>query len=333
MRRRSDRLTAMDVGKAGWNKAMQEPVPGNPVACLEELGIQVDYVRDDEIQGRCPAHPKNLGKLDRGGHWSVNITTGDHNCFACGFYGPFVTLVEYVRGRGREDAVDWINERGSIERARLMLEGGYIEDIAEPEVEITEADMALYVEVPEWACQNRDLDPESCDFYGVRWDEETYHWIIPIRDPWTGKLWGWQEKGEEDRYFNNYPKHMQKSLTLFGFQQLQDDETAILVESPLDVVRLHTAGFPGGVACFGDRVSQEQMDLLNEVTSRILVAMDNDDAGERSSKMLHKHWSSRFRLRFLNYGRLDVKDVGDMDDEEIAEAVKTSFSGVLARFD
>lgn len=317
-----------EVGKKGW-RSREEPVPGNPQACLEELGVQVDYVKDDEIYARCPKHWENLGKQDKGGHWSVNVNTGDHNCFACGFRGPFVLVVEEMLNCDRDDAVSWVKERGSIERARMILSGEYITDLNEPE-KITEADLALMIQPPDWACEERVIDPDIAAEYGVLWDPEHDYWIIPIRDPWTGELWGWQEKGH--KHFYNFPEHMQKSKTLFGIHQCEPGDTIFLVESPLDVLVLASLGYKA-VATFGAQISQVQMEILAEFTTRLVIALDNDEEGENSARGLQKWWSNQFRLRYFNYGRLRAKDPGEMDDDEIHEAIRTAVSGVLMRFD
>lgn len=314
----------------GWGSLLEDPIPGDVVKCLEELGIEVLKVENDEATGRCPAHFRLTGKEDRHPSWSVNTESGQHNCFSCGFRGPFVLIVQEAEGLSPDAAVAWVKARGSIDRAKKILTGGgvYVNELSEVEP-ITEADLALYVEVPTWACDDRWLDPESCDFYGVLWDEKKERWITPIRDPDTGRLWGWQEKGHRDRYFNNFPKDgVKKSKTLFGIQQLEGEE-AILVESPLDVVRIHSAGIAGAVSSFGARVSASQLYVLRQAgVKRLISALDNDRDGNKANEDL-RQGARGMRLRFWNYGDLEAKDPGDMDDEEIREAYATAYSSVL----
>lgn len=319
-------------GWDAWSRLVDTPVPGDVVRCLDELGVEILRVVDEEAHGHCPAHLRITGKIDRHPSWSVNTETGVHNCFACGFRGPFVTIVQEVLDCTREHAVDWIRERGSIERAdRGLGRGKYIHELAaEEEIPpVTEADLALYVEVPDWAADARDLDPAACDHYGVLWDANKDHWITPIRDPETGTLWGWQEKGQETRYFRNRPKEVPKSKTLFGLAQLTTN-TAILVESPLDAVRLYTAGLGGGVSSFGARVSDTQLALLVDAgVRRLISALDNDRDGIQANDDLRLRVRGRMRLSFFNYGQLDAKDPGDMTDEEIWEAYETAYSSIL----
>jgi DNA primase len=144
-------------------------------------------------------------------------------------------------------------------------------------------------------------------------------WVIPIRTA-QGKLLGYQRK--RGKYVENVPEDMRKSRTLFGIDVF-DGGTAILVESPLDVVRLTSAGVDGGVAAFGAGVSKYQMNLLLEEADEIVLALDNDEAGILSTQKLKATYGRRIPLLTLCYDYTpDAKDVGEMEkDSQIRRAV------------
>lgn len=322
----------------GWShRLLQDPVPGNVEACLQELGVEIRRVNHEEIEAYCPAHIDRVGKIDRKAKWAVNTETGRHNCFSCGFQGPFIVLVKHMLNVSDEEAISWIKARGSIERARRMLGGGVhisqVKDLAE---QITEADLALFTEVPEWACAERDLDPEAVDHFGVLWDPVHERWITPIRWASDNKLMGWQEKGtgKDKRHFKNHPTDMKKSLAVFGYDLLDGCDTAILVESPLDCPRIKTAGLDGAAGTFGADISDAQLDLICEHPDvrTIVSALDNDEAGDKTNRNLRRRINGRVRLRFWNYGNLSVSDPGEQDDEQIIESFETAYSSVLARW-
>jgi hypothetical protein len=135
---------------------------------------------------------------------------------------------------------------------------------------------------------------------------------------------GWQEKSE--RRFNNQPPGMRKSLTLFGIDRFPEGEIAILVESPLDAVRLHHEGYEGAVSSYGVRVSEAQMRLIVERTDDVLVALDDDEEGRvRGAELGWEPISDRVRTRTLDYSRCSGrKDVGEMTSEEIHAAIRGS---------
>lgn len=312
----------------GWGNIGQEPVPADVLEALQELNADVVREVNDEVIIHCAAHLNRTGHPDQHPSCSVNTETGYVNCFSCGWRGPFIVVVKELLGCDDDTAIEWIKERGgSIDHARTILHGGkFIEELAEEE--ITEADLALYVEVPEWAAYEKDLDPEVCDHYGILWDPKREHWIFPIRDPDTGRLWGWQEKAHEGRYFRNYPRSVKKSLTLFGIEQLEST-VAVLVESPRDVARLATAGVVCGVSSFGAGVSDAQLNLLVDAGVKILIsALDDDSDGTRYNDTLRARCRGRLRLRYWDYGTSGAKDPGDQTDRQIIWSFDNAYSSV-----
>lgn len=329
-------MARSSVVGSGWD-SIATPVPGDVYACMIELGVEVIRVTPPEIHGRCPMHVERTGAQDKHPSWSCNEDSGVFNCFSCGYAGPFVTLVEDLLDLDREDAVAWVRKRGGIERVRKALGQGnqpvYAHDLVDSgdtTKQVNEASLALFVRPPAAACEARGFTASDATQYGVLWDREDDLWIIPIRDPDTGELMGWQEKN--DRYFRNRPNSVKKSRTLFGIDVFEGG-TAILVESPLDVVRLHSAGVRGGLASFGVRASAEQMRLLRSVADDVIVALDNDRDGRSLEQALRRQYATRIGMRFLSYEHVsdDVKDIGDMTDAQIHRAIKDAYSSIVAR--
>lgn len=312
-----------------WD-AVGSPVPGNVTACLDTLGL--DYkILGDEIHMPCPMHEERTGKKDQHPSFSINSDEGYFNCFSCGYRGAFWVLVRDVQKSTEAEAKNWVRRRGGAERVRKYLEKRK-ERPAQVDTtkQINEASLALYVTPPRRECEERLFLPEDAEACGVLWDREREMWIIPVRDPDTGLLWGWQEKNA--RYFRNRPPGVAKSKTLFGLHTYEED-LAILVESPLDVARLHAAGFTAGLASFGAGVSDAQMSLIRDHFDTLIVALDNDTAGIETCARLRKEWSRRgLTLKFLDYSGTSAKDPGDMTDDELVAAVDGAYSSVVARF-
>jgi DNA primase len=195
---------------------------------------------------------------------------------------------------------------------------------------VTEADMALFVAPPTWALRERRLTREAAEAYGVLWDRDTQRWILPVRDPFTGKLWGWQEKGKD--WFRNWPKLIPKSETLFGYHLLERGCRAVLVESPLDAVRILAAGIPYAVASFGAAVSDTQLHLILDRCSGMVSALDNDNAGWARAAWLKEHTHRGVRLCYFDYTGIKGKDPGEMEDAEVWQGFTRSYSASKARF-
>ena len=286
---------------------------------LERLNIEVLNVNGSEIQGHCPAHVERTGKEDRNPSWWINADTGAHICFSCNFKGGLQGLVSYVNGFGFEEAKEWVQTGGPLSEMLAKALRPKAEAVLDP-ITISEAYLAPFTDPPEEALRSRGLNLVSAQHYGVLWNPRQLNWILPIRAAETGELLGWQEKGYKDRYFNNYPKGMKKSVSIFGYSQYTGGNM-IVVESPLDAVRLRSVGVFGGVSTYGCSVSKSQIDLIRGA-DRVIFAMDNDKAGSESSKELLKAcYGLGFEAWFFDYSGTDQKDVGGMSQFEIHQGL------------
>lgn len=288
---------------------------------LTRLGLAVVNIRGDEVQTECPAHLERTGHVDHNPSMWINADSGAFICFSCGFKGNTQYLISYVQGIEYEAASEWLS---GVDGLQLRLERAVL---AKPEREepetITESMLSAFKRPTVEMLRGRGLSPASADKYEVRYSESKDAWILPIRDPLSNALLGWQEKGVHGRYFKNYPKGVQKSRTLFGYNTYKGG-TMIVVESPLDAVRLSSVNVFGGVATYGSMVSKDQINLLRG-SDRVIVAMDHDEAGRESSKAILEY--SRiygFECLFFNYSQTDQKDVGGMSSGEILFGVENA---------
>jgi len=313
-------------------------------AALEALGIEYDE-RGHEANALCPAHLARTGKADNSPSWWINIETGQHLCFSCGYKGNLAQLVcdvneFYIEGwdkRFRYDydtAQQWLAQIHSIPIEQLleMVKAipNRLEAYPKP-LEMSEARLAVFVEPPTEALAARDLTEESAQAYGVLWDEAKKMWILPLREPHFNRLMGWQEKGTVDRTFRNRPAGLQRAKTLFGVD-VQDDNLVIIVESPLDCLRIHSAGQVGALATCGTTLSEEQIKLIRR-SDKVICAFDNpevDKAGKKASDEMRK-FARKYgiNLFFFNYGGSNKKDPGEMTDEEILWGIANAKSSIL----
>lgn len=309
------------------DRRRQERPPADLESALDDLGIEWKASGSGEALARCP-HPQHD---DSTPSWSVNLETGLHGCFSCGYVGNWQQLVRDVLGLSHDDAVAWTRKRQTVgTRQRISKDDSAIgagrRERETPVVD--ESELWRFVDPPAWAIRERRLTLAACQEYGVLWDAEEELWITPIRDPETNALWGWQEKAEDGRHFRNYPRGVHKSRTLFGLQLASQSTQTILVESPLDAVRIYAAGFRGAVSSFGVRVSDTQRALLvlrAGVGGGVLLALDNDSKGlDQTAHLL----TQLLRARAFNYQRLSTKDPGEMTDEQIAIGIRESIGAI-----
>jgi DNA primase len=300
---------------------------------LANLSIEAIRERGDEILAHCPMHKARTGKVDNNPSWWINNETGAHICFSCGFKGNLFSLVGEVKEFYIGEAIDyeaskqWLANIAevSIEELSERLKSMPNHVSIEQPIPMSEAKLALFTDPPEWALEKRGLTAEAARRYEVLWGPDNT-WVLPIRDPHNYELMGWQEKQEGVRSFKNKPVGVKKSKTLFGGQE-QNPDMVIVVESPLDAVRVASAGIIGAVATFGAIVSDYQVKLLR-YSDVVIAAFDNpniDDAGRKASEaMIVSARKYGITLKFFNYASTGIKDVGDMTNEQIQFGVETA---------
>lgn len=293
---------------------------------LLNLDVSLTAQRGDEVQGYCPMHKARTGKEDHNPSWWINTNTGAHICFSCGYKGNVYTLVADIKGIDYFDAKDFINEGAEVPLDALMKRikelPQYVPAAEEPII-MSEARLAVFTDPPESELRKRFIKPEDAKRSGVLWDASHSAWIVPIRDPNDYTLWGWQEKGARGRFFRNQPQGVKKSRTVFGVE-VMNTETLIVVESPLDVPRLASAGYPGAISTYGALISEEQAKIMRRA-NRVVAAFDKDDAGRHANELM-RGFARKYgiELSYFNYTGIDVKDPGDMTEQEIKQGMDTA---------
>ena len=195
---------------------------------------------------------------------------------------------------------------------------------------MSEARLAVFTDPPVNELKKRFLTVTTAKHHGVLWDPKNAAWILPIRDPNDYTLWGWQEKGSTGRFFRNQPAGVKKSKTVFGVEVMATD-ILVLVESPLDVVRLAAAGVEGAIATYGAILSEDQGKIMRR-SDKVIAAFDNDGAGKKACEQMHG-FARKYGmdLSFFNYDGIDVKDPGDMTIDEIHRGIETARPSILGK--
>ncbi len=276
---------------------------------LTSIGVEVKRA-GQEISAKCPVHLARTGKEDRSPSWSMNSDTGLWICYSCGAKGTLRQLATELTGKDDFEIVTQMME-SSVERLSMPQ----IE--RKPEVDIQQ--YLSFSPVPKRYLKSKNLTEEAAQKNGIRWNDSNKSWIIPIVS-YDNELMGWQEKGTD--FVLNHPTGVRKGQTLFGIERAKHS-TSIVVESPLDVVRFNSS-FDGMncLATFGAQVTSIQMQLLSLVSEKIIIATDNDQAGiDSAKKMFDSMPLLKGGVYWLKYSHTKAKDIGDMTDEELEEAI------------
>lgn len=281
--------------------------PDTTEEVLEQIGIKVASVGEFEISAKCPYHADNHPSF------SINAKTGLWICYQCSRAGTLEMLVQEIAGEDH-NPTEFLREvkHKAIKRKHT----GPIPE-KEPDLNpyVVYARYESFRRVPSWALDARYISRAACDLYGLKWSRG---WILPI---WSAnanvndisRLMGWQFKRLD--FVSNFPKQVKKSQTLFGLRELAySTKGVVVVESPLDVVRLASVEIPA-VSTYGAFVSLAQLQLLVSTFDRVVLALDNDTEGKAQTAKIFPRLA---RLVQTTKAVLpaEAKDPGDLTDKQ-----------------
>lgn len=263
-------------------------------------------------------HFKRTGREDRHPSWSISKRKYVHRCWSCGYRGSLTDLLTDLTGAAPEDLEQKLHEEGFL---RQM--GDFEKARREPEITLPTLTPwvldNIMVDLPFKLMALRYLKQAALAAYRVRWDPETRQTVLPLWDT-RGHLLGAQYRQKGAVY--TLPEGMEKSRTIFGYQQVQPFDTAVCVESPLDAVRLFGLGIPA-FSCLGAWVSREQVAIMARLFSYVVMALDNDQAGHDAEKvvlpMLKKAGCPAVMWDYTGLTDSEgepAKDVGDVPDDD-----------------
>ena len=288
---------------------------------LEAAGVEGLRETRKEIVARCP----NPRHLDRRPSWSINRADLVHYCFSCGYRGTLTSLLVDLTGAAPPDLEDELRKQSFLRRIAVREQP---EEILEPV--ITEWSLRnMLGDVPQRLLELRWLVRSAIDRYRVRWNPGTRQWVLPLWDV-GGTLLGAQFR--QTGNVLTLPAGLPKSTILFGYHEVKAGDWAVLVESPLDAVRLFGLGIPA-FATLGAWVSRDQVTLMSRTFSYVILALDNDKAGHEGAEVV-RPMLRRSGCATIEWDYTDLedsngepaKDVGDVPSDE---ALLTAFDRTL----
>jgi 5S rRNA maturation endonuclease (ribonuclease M5) len=329
-------ITTIDVKRL---KAYAEHEIDYIIDCL--YAVAMDRIEDrlfyrrrgEKIYGQCPCFDHGG---DRSGQQSFSWNNElkiwacwSHHCEK-DYGSSIISLVRVVVGLSFKDSLEWL-------RAKLEKCGGFVPSaIAEkPSVAKNNLppvdELRLKFLLPQYDCLTaRGFDPAILRYYeaGFWYRPGTFmhnRIVFPIRDE-LGSLVGFtgrtvydaeeskrlgEQKWKHGRFFDRHVEGFQGGqylYNLFRAKRHLAERRIILVEGPLDGMRLEEAGIHNWVACLGCSMGKAHKDLLVEHNvNHIDLALDPDEAGDKASIRIIKEFGQYFHF---NRVRLS-KDPGE----------------------
>jgi len=122
--------------------------------------------------------------------------------------------------------------------------------------------------------------------------------MIPIRDA-AGALAGFGARsmdGSQPKYLNS-PRSpvFDKSRILYGLHLAKEaarEKGLVIVEGYMDAIMAHQNGFDNVAASMGTALTQEQVSQVRRLTSKVVMALDPDNAGQQATlRSLESSWN------------------------------------------
>lgn len=131
-----------------------------------------------------------------------------------------------------------------------------------------------------------------------------------------------QEAIWHKKWINSENFHRDSSLFNYwnALAHIKRTGNVILVEGPLDVLRLEQEGIHNSVAVYGSTMTDGQSIILERLPlQNIIVAFDNDEAGKNGSKKVLEEYGHLCKIKQFQY---QSKDIGLATSQEIEDIKK-----------
>lgn len=260
--------------------------------------------------------PSCFAQDDYNRHMSINVETGLWQCFKTGRVGNFFQLYAFLEGitynRAKSEML-FKEFSGLIPKAKPKVEEAITypsEDMGLLEVRANSHESSNPLVVRAWAFLiERNLITEDSLFY-VSYDSESRYegrLIIPFME--DGELFYFQARSLDEqrpKYLNPSEGWPKGSHILYPFDE--EASEVLVCEGPLDARSLQDSGV-NATCTLGSSVSDQQIEILRDFKGKIVIAYDNDPAGQHGiNKFDYLRRLKRMADLFICHPPSDVKD-------------------------
>lgn len=241
----------------------------------------------EQWRGRCPLHE---GQGQDSFH--VNTARQLFHCFSCGAGGTVLDWVAAVEQCGVQEAAQKLADEWGVEaRVRARPSVGLQQRTVTEKRDLTRplGFRLGGVDGRHPYLRTRGIsEPTAAEFeigFYAGPGLMSQRLVIPIHDEVGGLVayCGRSLDGSAPRY--KFPAGFAKSQVLFNLHRAaaRGEPTGIVVEGFFDCLKVHQAGFRSVVALMGAALYDRQRCLLTEHFRQIILMLDGDTAGRRTS--------------------------------------------------
>lgn len=308
--------------------------------------------RGENVMASCPNFDGVHERGDVRPSFGIHKRTGVSNCFRCDLSMSLEQLTSKLLTRRLDrrvnelEALIWLEDKGWApekatpediqERLKAMKN-------AQDELKIfDESELERFRNGVHKSVLRRGITKGAAKEWGLRYDEKSKRTVIPVRNS-MGELVGAVSRAvRESDYITHavgvpQPKdedtllNFKKKYILFGEHKAVGRDTALVIESPLDVIYAWGHGVSENMdlfAIFGGFPSKFHIKRLTGY-KEVIIGLDNDKTGKRGEKILEEQLRDKcITYKFDHFGNKDLGEVPKEKLNQIKQAVKGSLQSL-----
>jgi DNA primase len=263
----------------------------NVIDILHFYGVRIleDVKSNPNIYCHCPFH-KGSGKVHV--NFSINRTNGKWICFSkskkgdpkCGA-GGLVRFVKKMENCSTREAKETL--RSEFNQGKLswgaLIKATESDSNPKGKTRLRKVewpnDFVLIPDNHPWI-KKRRYDVDTFRAFNVAYDPSTPHLVhFPIY--FRKRLRGFSARDIRKQSIHKWrhDKGVPRRKILYNFDESVGKDYVIVVEGPMDAMRLWSFGFHSVVSIFGTEATDEQTALLIGNWNKVFVAFDGDEPG------------------------------------------------------
>lgn len=322
---------------------------GQVEAVLNEIGIDVVSNTDTNALALCPFHNNNDTPA-----LSVDREKGIWMCFSpsCGEKGTLMQLVMSITKKNVFVAKRTIeNHRGAAPPLRQYIDNiiGKTDDLP-----LFSQDLLNRLGDDLWGSAGqkymndiRSFNDPTLSYFQIGYSKVNDMVTIPVHD-WNGNPVGMVGRSITGKRFKNSNNLPSKRVLFNTHRAKKYGEKVIIVESSMDAMKVHQAGFPYVVATNGSIFSSAHVEIINRYWNEVIIMTDFDNYEDHrfplckkcessclghnpgralGEKMILAMPSKRIKWACYDYGIIyphEAKDAGGISEEEITQCINNA---------
>lgn len=166
----------------------------------------------------------------------------------------------------------------------------------------------------------RGFTKETLAFFDVGYSNKQKRITIPVRDDW-GNFVGFTGRATLPLQRKYWDKGLPKRFILFNLNLAKKYDEVIVVEGPLDALKIWQAGYHNVVAIMGGGFTGEQAKKLLKNFQSVIIFTDNDEPGKAFAQKIEGVMRKGGKRVFYVIYPEGKKDPGEMTNQEIKECI------------